>query len=226
MSLIWDSAAKYIQGTERQASVKAKQFYFTSDYLIPAGKTYILNAGASGTADITFQLRNYDGLHKSELDISYTVTVDPAVAPEFSGNKTITVAEQSEAVTLKGLLPGNSYTVTVVGQNGYQQTLSATFEVAPVERIMFKNTKNNGDHVILTVWTEGLAGTASITVPTGLIPDATDDALTTKHAGDTVTVTLEKDESRPFRFFTTVDYAGGNIPVTHNGNPVDEAPLS
>lgn len=231
--LIWDSAAKYMQQTNKEALVKAKEFYFSSDILMPVEAEYTYNPGAGGSADIAISLRNHEGLHVSELDVHYSVTVtpldpeEPAVTVEYSGSQTIpaTGKDEKTTVTLKALQPGKSYRVTAVGENGFQKTLSALIHIAPAVSEMYKNTKNNGDHLILTVWNEGLAGTASVTVLSGLIPDATDPILE-KIDGTTFTVTLDKNESRAFRFFTTVGYSGNSMPVSHNGTPLDETPLS
>jgi len=230
--LVWNVVAKYVKETSSDASAKAKTFCFTSDLLTPLNPEYTFNPGVNGTVDVPIVLKNNDGLNFSELDITYTVTVTPenpeapAVTVVYSGDRTIEVAEETETVTLKALLPGNTYDVTVVGENGYQQTLKATMIVDPLVSAIYKNTQNNGDHVILTVWTEGTEGTAELTVPVGLIPDATDDDLHGKHVGDTITVSLGENESRAFRFFTAAGYLGGEIEVIHNGSPMDDTPLS
>ena len=209
VGLTWDSAAKYFQSLEREAAVKAKEFYFTSDYLTPEGKEYHLH---SGITQVAFELRNYDGLNVSELDINYEVTVSTAATVE-NPTGCVTVAEGKETVTLSGLQAGKTYTVTVTGSNGYEQVLRATFIVDAAETGIFKNTKNYGDYVILTIWTADAARTVSFTVPAGLIPDATDDALRNKTEGSEITVTLDAHESRTFRFFTTGAYAGGEFSV-------------
>lgn len=224
VGLTWNSVAKYFESFSRDdAAVKAKEFYFTSDYLTPEGKTYTLTPGADGTVDVTFELRNYDGLNKSELDIGYTVTIQPNVDITYHGDKSINVrkvidgqvieGEAMEKVTLENLEAGQTYTVTATGENGYQQTLRATFVVDPVVTGLFKNTKNYGDYVLLTIWAEDEGGTVKFTVPSGLIPDATDDMLTGKDVDSEITVVLNAHESRTFRFFTTSTYAGGVIEV-------------
>ena len=214
VGLTWNSVAKYLQETNNEGVAKAKEFYFTSDYLSAEGKKHIVSPGADGTVDVSFELRNYDGLNVSELDITYEVSVQPSVEVTSSGDKTISVSEKTETVTLHDLRAGTTYTVTVTGSNGYSHTLKATFEVEPAPTGIFKNTTNYGDYALLTVWAEGTGGTVTITVPTGLIPDATDDMLTGKDAGSTVALTLKAYESRTFRFFTTATYTGEKIPVS------------
>jgi len=215
--------AKYLHSRDTDALAKSKEFYFTSDYLTAEGKTYTLNPY---TKSITFELRNYEGLNTSEIDISYTVSVDQDVIVTYLGNKKIDVAEKTELVTISGLESGKTYNVTVKGENGYEHTLKATFTVENTVNGIFKNTANYGDYVILTVWTKGVSATVDFTVPEGLIPDATDDALTGKVAGSNVQMTLNEYTSHSFRFFTTSSYINGEITVTSGGDTLAETTLS
>lgn len=223
VALSWGSVAKYAHQSQHDGVVKAKEFYFTSDYLTTDNKQpYTLNYYVE---EVSFELRNYDGRNVSELDINYTVTCDGAqISTEDDG--TIKIEEKKAVITLSGLQPGKSYTVTAVGQNGYSKTLQATFKVNPDPTGVYKNTTNYGDYVLLTIWTQGTSGEVSFIVPSGLIPDATDNALTGKAAGDTITCNLGANESRSYRFFTTDSYAGQKIDVTYNGNFLSEAPLN
>lgn len=222
VGLTWNSAAKYFQANGDEAVVKAKEFYFTSDYLtLDGGEPFTVAPNTGGTVAVTFELRNYDGLNKSELDIHYEVSVEPSAEVGITygtegnaqGNQIIGVDEGFERVTLSGLKAGVTYTVFATGRNGYEKTLKATFIVDAVDYGIYKNTKNYGDYVLLTIWTEDKGGTVEFTVPSGLIPDATDDMLRGKAVGSEIIVELEEYESRTFRFFTTVDYAGGAINV-------------
>ena len=226
---VWGATARYVSQSEHQGVVKAKEFYFTSDYLVPGGKEYTLNPG---TTAVSFELRNYDGLKVSELAVEYTVTLN---GEQFasSGDTPIETGEaRGVQIDLTGLTPG-TYTVTATGyarnaagEQVYTTTLSATFVVkAPVEGI-YKHTENYGDYVILTVWTNGKAANAEVTIPTGLIPDYTDAKLTGKSAGGTIKVELGKDESLSYRFFTTGDYDNGPIPVKVGESLLDETALS
>lgn len=212
------TSARYVQRSERLGVVKAKEFYFTSDYLTPGGASYTLNPG---TTEITFELRNYDGLKLSELPIKYTVK---------QGDNTIKEGEigvdeeQSVPITLSGLTPG-VYQVTATGENGYSRILSATFTVREGTEGIYKHTENYGDYVILTIWTQGVEKTASVTIPNGLIPDYTDGNLHGKSPSDTFSVNLDENESVSYRFFTTAAYSKAPIRVT-SGGELPETPLS
>lgn len=208
--LTWDSAAKYFQNFQRETAVKAKEFYFTSDYLTPTGETYHIRPGIT---EIAFELRNEEGLNVSEMDIDYEVTVSPAATVD-KATGCIEVAKGKETITLSDLQAGETYEVTVTGSKGYQQTLRATFIVDAADTGIFKNTKNYGDYVILTIWTADAGAEVTFKVPDGLIPDATDAALRNITEDREITVTLGAHESRTLRFFTTGAYTGGEIDVT------------
>lgn len=213
VGMTWNSVAKYFQTNDKAGEVKAGTFYFTSDYLLETPKEYHLAPG-DGTVSVSFDLRNYDGLNVSDTDINYTVTVSPALSGEaITGKLEAAGGKQSNTIILNGLKAGTSYTVTVVGENGYSQTLSAVFTVDEILSGVYKNTKNYGDYVLLTIWTEGVACQASFTVPENLIPDETDDALLGKVAGTKVDVDLKFYESVTFRFFTTDAYNESEITV-------------
>ena len=223
VGFVGGAVAKYFYGRNHSAVIKSKEFYFTSDYMTPEGKEYTLNPG---TLSVPIELRNYDGLNSSELDIHYTVSVEPAASVSYSGDQTITVSEGVEIITVSGLEEGKTYTVTVTGSSGYVHTLRATFTVEEAITGVFKNTTNYGDYVLLTVWSEGMSGTVTVTVPQGLIPDATDDALTGKVAGSAVEVSLNSYQSRTFRFFIADGYGGEAIPVILEGALLDESTLN
>jgi len=242
VGLTWNAAAKYIKENNREAVAKALEFYFTSDLLGPTTELYTLSPGQDGTVDVSFELRNYDGLNNSELDISYTVDVTKVDADtgteqaldtetvqylNSDTNHSISISEKKETVTLKGLKAGKKYTVTVTGTNGYSKTLSATFQVENPAADIFYNIRNfGGDYFLVTVWTEGISGSVSINVPDGLIPDGTNSALKGLGAGDTVSVPLDAYESRSYRFFITSDYMGDAMGSLLQINGATEKALS
>ena len=233
LGLSWDSVAQYFQENNLGAIVRMQKFYFSSDYLTANREEYTIAPGVDGTADVAFWLYNYEGLNVSELEIRYTVEVEPAATVRYyvrtveaepeatvtwkdsnEDSHSITVDEEKEMIVLTGLEAGKTYTVTVTGENGYRKTLSAVIKVENSARGFFQNTKIYSDYVLLTVWTKGDSGEVSFTVPTGLIPDATDPYLKGCAAGDTISVELGEYASRTFRFFTTSSYDGGTIVIS------------
>lgn len=225
-SLAWGAMAKYTHQSNREGLVRAKEFYFTSDYLATNNPEYTLNPGNAETASVTFELRNYDGLLVSELPVNYDVKISSGkgatLTRESDDDGVIDIAEKSVTITLSGMQLGKSYTVAAKGSNGYEKTLYATFTVKKPNEGIFYNTKKVGDYVLVTVWTENAtASNIVVTVPTGFIPDATDKALENYAAG-TGSVGMDDlgaYESRSYRFFLN----GGNIDaivVTAGGNAV------
>lgn len=113
-------AAKYITEKSSDGSIRASEFYFTSDFL--DGKTHTL---VPGSTSITFTLGNHgDDLRYSEVDINYTVTITPeaTAATVTNGTGILKKDKISDAsVTISDLKPGNTYTVTAVGKGGYEK---------------------------------------------------------------------------------------------------------
>jgi len=239
---VWGVSAKYVYGREWTGVAKASEFYFTSNFLTPTPSQYTLNPGYKSTIDLDVTLHNFDGLLVSELDIYYEVTV--ACSDDSTVNWTLSdtdkkfgTSKETATIQLKDLKPGKIYTVTAVGyskqdtgERGYEQTLSATFVVKKNVFGMYKETEIENDYVLLSVWNEGQAGTVTITVPKGLIPDATDDALEGlytdgEYDGTTFNLTLQEYESQTYRFFRTPEYDGNVITVTFSGQPLAETDL-
>ena len=218
---VWGASARYVyHGVGTEGIVVASEFYFTSDYLTPEGAFYVLNPG---NRQVTFHLRNYDGLNISGLPVTYTVSVNG----EERTSGTIADGEAGEvAFTLPLLTPGASYNVVATGSNGYQRTLSASFTVKADAVGIYKHTQDCGDYVLLTIWTQGVAKNASLTVPEGLIPDYTDPNLHGKTTGNVIQANLGENQSISYRFFKTGGYGSGEIGVTSGGSNVPETDLN
>lgn len=231
---VWGVSAKYIYQSESKGLAHAGEFYFTSDMLTAeGGKTYPLN---SGTTTVSFYLRNYEGLNLSDLDINYTVTVEPAdgVTVENASGTLEAVNESEKKIVLSGLKKGTKYTVTATGKNGYSETLSATFDIK-ADAGVYKNTRYFGDYLLLTVWTMGRDATVNITVPERLIPDGTDPALVALYTdgiydGTNFSCNLDVGQSKAFRFFIESGYESNfsdatELTVTEGGVLLDETIL-
>jgi len=231
---VWGVSAKYIYQSESKGLAHAGEFYFTSDMLTAeGGKTYPLN---SGTTTVSFYLRNYEGLNLSDLDINYTVTVEPAdgVTVANASGTLEAVNESEKKIVLSGLKKGTKYTVTATGKNGYSETLSATFDIK-ADAGVYKNTRYFGDYLLLTVWTMGRDATVNITVPERLIPDGTDPALVALYTdgiydGTNFSCNLDVGQSKAFRFFIESGYESNfsdatELTVTEGGVPLGETIL-
>ena len=209
--------AKYVKTVDGGTStVTSEVMYFESDYLTEQGASYTITGNS-----VTFHLTNYpDALRHSELDVSYTVTVEGGGA--LSSNQgTLSASDRSEvAITLSNLQPGKTYTVAAVGRNGYEKTLKATFTVKAEEKQVFKRVEQTEYYVLLTVWTQNVTGDVSVTFPTDLLPDNTDPQLTgITAASGTFSDDTSFDaaySSRTYRFFKTTNttYTATDFSVT------------
>lgn len=207
--LIGAVIGRYQRQLRSDNSVKAKEFYFTSNLL--DGGTHTL---APGSTEVTFTLGNYaDELRFSEVDIDYKVTVTPAdnVTVEYSNTaqKLFTDGKKDDTVTIKGLLPNNTYTVTATGEGGYSKTLTAKIVVLPTEGQVYYNMDNvSGEYILLTVWNEGEEA-GNVTIHYKGIPDNTNPNMTDWNTGGETaqekSVSIEPHESKVFRFFNATD---------------------
>lgn len=184
--------------------VTSKNMYFTSDYLTESGAEYNISSDS-----VTIQLMNYpDQLRVSDLEVTYTVTVEGGEYTLSNASGTLTASEKSSTTfTVSNLERGKTYTVTAIGQGGYKTTLKATFTVAAPENHVYMRVTQNDYYVLLTVWTQKATGNATVTFPTTLLPDNTDPILrdVTQSSGSfTDTESFEVEySSRTYRFFKT-----------------------
>ena len=219
--------ARYAKQHESAEGVVTSQnMYFRSDYLSEQGEAYTISSDS-----VTFRLMNYpDALRVSEIDVKYTITVTGgAYTLSKSNNDDNNVLSASGKnyvdITLSGLERGKTYTVTAVGTNGYKTTLSATFTVKAEEKQVFKSVEQTDYYVLLTVWTQSVTGTATISVPEDLIPDNTDPILrnvTTETENFTDAQSFTQGySSRTYRFFLkngdTTSYTAESFTVTIDG---------
>ncbi len=201
--LVSTAVGRYQHELSSDGTVRAKEFYFTSDFL--DGKTHTL---APGSTQVSFTLGNHaDELRFSEVDVAYKVTVEPAggVTVENSSGTLTKNAQSDSTVTITGLQPG-TYTVTATGTGGYSKTLTAEINVLSGGRKLYYHLET-GEYTLLTVWNEGNEdGTVTITY-TG-IPDNTNPNMTAWSTNATQAVQIKAHESKVFRFF------GGTVTVS------------
>lgn len=217
--------AKYIKSQDRAATVSAKEFYFTSDYLRDKDepiKTYKLNPGETS---VTIALNNFaDALRVSDLDINYTMTVkvndEDLPAMKQTGTISASAEGTTESITIAGLDAGTRYVVTVTGEAGYVETLRAAFDVAAADAVVYMyvdDTDLDDNYVLLTVWTKNVSGEAEIGIPDGLIPDNTDPVMATATSGPSsfsdANSFAETYSSHTYRFFKEAgdDYSVANF---------------
>lgn len=206
--LIGAAIGRYVHQLHSEGSVRAEEFYFTSDFL--DGDTHTL---APGSTQVSFTLGNHaDELRYSEMNINYKVTVtsnngtEATVSPSAG---TLEMNKKSDAtITISGLQPG-TYTVTAVGEGGYSKTLTGTIVIPNQKSQLYYHIDTvSEEYTLLTVWNEGdVAGEVTIAY-TG-IPDNTNPNMTTWQTDDSHRVTIEPHASKVFRFFSgTVNMTG------------------
>ncbi len=223
--LIGAAIGRYQTQLQSDGSVKAKEFYFTSDFL--DGGIHTLAAptpgpgNAPGSTEVSFTLGNHaDALRFSEVEIDYTVTVDPPsgvnVAYQNTPHKLGNTAVQDDTVTISGLQAGMTYTVTATGKGGYQKELTATIKVLSNGARLYQYQETvPGEYTLLTVWNEGeTEGNVEITY-TG-IPDNTNPNMTDWVNNGTESADIPAHTSRVYRFFGGTVSVNGADPKTPN----------
>lgn len=223
--LIGTVIGKYQHQFNSYGSVRALNFYFTSNFL--DGKTHTL---APGTQEFSFTLGNHDDeLRYSEMDIYYTVTVKDSKGKDAtvntadadgSGNLSKSGVDD-DTITIKDLSPG-TYIIEAVGNGrtsedlvgGYFKTLTATIVIPEQGANVYYNIAYpEGDYTLLTIWNEGDTD-GEVTIEYTGIPDNTNPNMTGwSRSTDTDTnikqkVTIKPYTSQTFRFF------GDNVTVT------------
>lgn len=221
-------SAKYAHQETAMNPVTSKSFYFTSDVLSEEGSSYTLS---SDTTKITFELRNYeDDLRWSDSDIeySYNVTKSDDNSSERRGSGTIaySVSDKSEeSITINDLKAG-TYTVTAEATKPYSKTLTGTFTI-PSEDAELSYTvsdQSGSPYALLTISTGNYSGKITISWPTGVIPDGTQDIFSSvntyqsgSYTAGTVSVTMKPYSSNTYRFFKTdpqIQYTTATITAT------------
>ncbi len=227
------ATAKYIKSQQvTDIAVKAKAFYFESNYLTENTKEYTLS---SNTNSLTIELYNYENqLRISEVDCTYTVEVkcdngnNCSSYTDLASKKATANMQVKTELELEQLIPGNTYTVTVTADGGYTKTLSAKFIISKEQNNCYYNAEDYGEYILLTVWTEDVTGALSVTFPDGLIPDNTDPVLKgvtnyedNKYVAKTFTDNANFNSeysSRSYRFFKADNYQNDNFNVKIDDN--------
>ena len=216
------ASAKYLHKTETQGQAVAAEFYFTSDLLGETAANHTVTAlDADGTASVTFRLQNHaDELRYAAVDIAYTVTAENTsgaactVTPD--SGKMPAGEGHDAAITLSGLKPGQTYTVTARATAPYTAELTGTVTVRSSNNEVRCTVEDKTQYVEATVRTVDYSGTVQLTYPAGLIPDNTDPLMDGWQTGGDTTkeFTMGPNSAHVFRFFKSADYTGNGSEVT------------
>ena len=184
VSGIANVSAKYLRQGTNTGYFRAKEFYFSSNMLGVDTPEHIINATYSS---VSFDLRNFtDALHFTEETTYCTLQLGvkeggsitgeslSAYTIELDGNSC-----KSETVTLSGMKPDITYTVTATAKTGlkyeaatgYTQKLSATFRLSNLDEGFYYYLTNEYGVYTLEVWAENVSGNVTIKLPDGLEPN-------------------------------------------------------
>ena len=218
-SLVGGAGAKYVFEKYGRGLFSAKVFYFESNLLKDKNVEYILNPTATS---ISFTISNsIDELRYADDDITWGYSVNGIVVEK---DKVLEKGKSSsETITLSNLERGKSYVVKATGRAGYVKDIYATFTVSDTDKNIYQYLEKKDGYVVLTVWTENLSGEVTVSFPSGLIPDSTDEQLRSVHnynenTGKYMSASFVDDisfskvySSKTYRFFVS-----GNNSVTVN----------
>ena len=234
-------AAKYLQSGAKEAAATAQEFYFESDLL--DGQTHTVTAtegDGSKTATVTITLKNHaDDLRYSEVDIPFAVSVsdeDGETAEDVtitSSTGTLTKGNVNDAaVTISGLQPGKTYTVTASTNETYAKTLTGAIAVTATDNSVQASLRDGGAYIEATVWTVDYSGNVTLNYAASLIPDNTDSAMSdwktaassadSSASSGTGAVNLDAYSSHTFRFFKSDTSKTYGVTATGTGVSINE----
>ena len=189
------TAARYIQYQETGGLAQAPNFYFTSNLLREKGADetiakYYIDPQSSSFA---IQLMNYaDSQRYTAKDIQYTVAVDGGSAEIQDGaadKQTLAGGEAHTAeivVTRAEASADSPITVTVSSSKPYAKTLTAQFIPALGNHYSREDEMGNTAAVLTMTCTDG-EKEIPLTLPEGVIPDATDHRVSKNATGNSYT---------------------------------------
>lgn len=176
------TAARYVLQQQQDGAATAQKFYFTSDYLKEGTenatyfidpKTHSFQVALYNTAD----LQRY-----ASTNIQYTVT-ETGAKVEDSTNGTLNGKKGSAAqVTITPTVDKGEFTVTAQATAPYQKTLTATFKLALGNQYKVEDATGN-TAAMLTITCIDDGGQILLSLPSGVVPDATDGRVTPEGNG-------------------------------------------
>ena len=206
------TAARYVLQQRESGIADAQNFYFTSDLLMEPSDTarYYIDPG-SGSFDITL-FNSADSQRITSADIPFKVAVTGGTASSVSG--TLTGGHSASALlTVTPDANASEITVTVSTSAPFVKTLSASF--VPALGNVYTIQDTSGDTAaVLTMTCTDSAKEMILTLPAGIIPDATDHRVSASSGGGYIfhspgygiySLTLLKSD-------TSVALAGSNVP--------------
>lgn len=169
------AVARYVLQQQEDGVATAADFYLTSDYLKESseGASYFIDPQA---ASVSIVLSNSaDAQRFTTGDIAYDVEASGATVTD-GGSGTLPGGVRSD-VKLAVAPTEGSCTVTVTSRAPYAKVLAATFVQAQGNRFRVEDAAGNAA-AVLTITCTDSGGPVSLVLPAGVVPDATDQRVT------------------------------------------------
>lgn len=183
--------ARYIMQEQNSGILAAQDFYFTSNFLkADPDAAYYIDPQSGG---FKVELYNYeDSKRITPENITYNVTVTNGTSDQASGTFSANAAEKA-TLTITPVSGAKKVTVTVTSTAPYQKTLTAVFHLTAGNTYSVTDATGNTAAALDMIYTGGESNSISLTLPSGIIPDATDDRITQKDSvANTYTYTFPK----------------------------------
>lgn len=168
--------ARYMMHQSKSGIVSAQDFYFTSNFLMDSQKDYYIDPRA-GSFEI--QLYNFaDSERVTTEDIKYTVSVSSDGSANKKEGTLKKGSKSTDTVTITPKEGADEITVTVQSTAPYEKKLAATFYLQTGNSYTLENEEGDTAAVLSMICTDYPAGRmATLKLPEGVIPDATDDSV-------------------------------------------------
>lgn len=177
------TAARYVMQQTKQGIVAAQDFYFTSDFL----KAETDNVSYYIDPDMDFTVHLYhaeDSLRKTLSEIEYSVSVTGGTWVD-SGSGTLKPDSGTADLTVTPNTGATSITVTATSTKPYKKVLTAVFKVEKGNSVVLEDSAGNRA-AVLTMTCADAPKTITITLPSGVIPDETNDNVASYDAAGRV----------------------------------------
>jgi hypothetical protein len=179
------TAARYVMQSRQSGIVEAEKFYFTSDLLKEQAEEAIYYIDPK-TIEFTVKLFNFeDSKRITAEEIQFSAVVEGGgggVSSSLSGG---TKTEQS--ITAIPEAGKSEIKVTVTSSSPFEKILTAKFLLARGNRYIVEDAAGY-TAAALTITCTDSGKTISLTLPAGVIPDATDGRVKASGGGYTYTV--------------------------------------
>lgn len=181
LALAGFAVARYALQQQEEGLATAADFYFTSDYLKEGGASYFIDPAT--TVFSIALINSADAQRFSSGGIEYTVAAHGAsVGGPDAG--TLEGGRQSAVTLTVTPTAQGSFTVTATSASPYVKELTATFTLQKGNHYAVEDATGNAA-AVLTITCADSGGPVALSLPAGVVPDATDSRVTPAPSGYT-----------------------------------------